>query len=181
MEKKVGVFLMGIFIALVVGFNLYSYFSKDSTNSMSGMAINGNAVSQINISLIAFVLQWVVLLAIVMFAYMKFLKHRKEEEEKVENFIIPSLKSKAETNIDIFYALLLEKKSLTSGTIAKVFKITKDQALEWAKILEEHGLASIEYPAFSDPEIRIQKESEEEEEEEIVQENSSTKQKETKE
>ena len=49
-----------------------------------------------------------------------------------------------------------EKTSLSTATVAKAFLISKEQALEWGKILEEHNLASIEYPAFSDPEITIE-------------------------
>ncbi len=156
MAKKVGVALMGAFVALVVGFNLYSYYTtRNSGSSMSGMAV-GNLSTSVNISLIAFVMQWVILLLIVMFAYMRFLKHRKEEEQKIANFIIPKPRTIAETHIDIFYNLLKEKESLTTGTIAKAFKISKEQALDWAKVLEEHGLASIEYPAFADPEIKVE-------------------------
>lgn len=145
---------MGIFIVLFVGLNLFSYYSrKNSSSSMSGMFLKDLPLGG-SMSLIAFILQWVILLMVVIFAYMKFLKHRKEEEEKIAHFIIPKLKSKAETNLDIFYNLLKDKKSLSTGTIAHAFKITKEQALDWGKILEEHGLVSIEYPAFADPEIK---------------------------
>jgi predicted membrane protein len=155
MVKKAGVKLMGIFIFLFVGLNLFTYYSKkNSASTMSGMFVSNLPVG-INMSLIAFILQWVILLMIVIFAYSKFLKHRKEEEEKILNFVIPKPKSEGETNIDVFYKLLKDKKSLTSTTISKAFNITKEQAIDWAKILEEHGLVTIEYPAFADPEFRI--------------------------
>ena len=157
MAKKVGVTIMGIFVLLVVGFNLYALFGKESmTGAMAGNAISGLSTG-INISLIAFVLQWVILLMIIIFAYSRFLKHKREEEQKIVNYVVPKPNSKAQTNMDFFLDLIKDKKSLTIGILAKVFNVTKDQALDWAKILEEHGLVSIEYPAFSDPEVKLKK------------------------
>lgn len=162
MAKKVGVAIMGIFVLLIVGFNIYSFSSSNRTDSgMTGNAIS-DLSSGINISLIAFVLQWVILLMIVIFAYSRFIKHRKEEELKIVDYVIPKPSSKAETDIDFFYDLIKEKQSLTVGTVAKAFNITKDQALEWAKVLEEQGHLAIEYPAFSDPEVKLPGPSDEE-------------------
>lgn len=163
MAKKVGVSLMGIFMVLFIGVSLFSYYTRQNPNSaISGMII-GDVAANVNISLVAFILQWVILLVVVIFGYMRFLKHRKEEEEKIANFVIPAPKTEAETNIDAFYTLLQDKKSLTTGTVAKAFKITKEQALDWGKILEEHALVTIEYPAFADPEIKIPESKEEKE------------------
>jgi hypothetical protein len=158
MVKKAGVKLMGIFVVLFIGLSLFSYYSrKNSASTMSGMSITNLPIG-INLGLIAFIAQWIVLLMVVIFAYTKFLKHRKEEAEKIAHFVIPKLKSQGETEIDLFYRLLKEKKSLTSGTVAKAFNITKEQALNWAKILEEHNLVLIEYPAFADPEFKVAEE-----------------------
>ncbi len=158
MAKKVGVVMMGSFITVFIGLNLYLYFRRaNSQSTMSGMAVS-NLPMGLNVSLIAFILQWVVLLLIIIFAYTKFLKHRKEEEEKIQHLIIPSPKSKAETNIDVLYNFLKQEKSLSIGAISKIFNITKETALEWGKILEDNDLAIIEYPAFADPEINIKEE-----------------------
>jgi uncharacterized membrane protein (DUF485 family) len=156
-KKKEGPLVMGAFIAVFLGINLFAYFSRKSGRApLSGAAIGENLPLGLNISLLAFILQWVILLVVVIFAYTKFLKHRKEEDEKIKSFVIPAPKSKAETRFDVFYKLLKEKTSLSTATIAKAFSISKEQALEWGKILEEHNLASIEYPAFSDPEVTIE-------------------------
>ena len=155
MAKKVGTILMGLFVLAFSSVNLYFYFNRDNPNSpISGMAITELPLG-LNMSVIAFILQWVVLLLVVMFAYMKFLKHRKEEDEKIGSFVIPTPKSRSETNMDVFYKFLKEKKSLSTRTISKLFTITKEKALDWARILEEHELVIIEYPAFSDPEVKI--------------------------
>ncbi|MEK6945517.1 MAG: hypothetical protein AABW63_01865 [Nanoarchaeota archaeon] len=158
-KKKVAPIIMGAFITLFFGINIFLYFNRKSGRApISGAAIGGDLPLGINMTLLAFILQWVILLVVVIFAYTKFLKHRKDEEEKIKNFVIPPPKSNAETNFDVFYKLLKDKKSLNTSTIAKAFSISKEQALEWGKILEEHNLVSIEYPAFSDPEIIVEEE-----------------------
>lgn len=155
MAKKIGVMVMGAFVVLFTGFNLYSYFSKgNSSTPISGYLVK-DLPGGISMSLLAFILQWVLLLGIVIFAYMRFLKHRKEEDAKVAGFVMPQLHSKSETYLDVFYDLLKEKKALSIRTIAKLFNLKKETALDWAKVLEDHNLATIEYPAFSDPEVKI--------------------------
>ena len=147
---------MGLFVLVFSGLNLYLYFSG-TLNNYTG--ISGEAVSDIpeklNFSLIAFVGQWVLLLMIVMFAYSKFLKHKKAEDMvlKNQNFIIPT--GKSETPLDAFYFLIKQKGILHTGVVATLFKISKETALDWAKMLEEEDLVTVEYPAFSEPEIRI--------------------------
>ena len=155
-KKKVTPIILGTFVVVFSGINLFLYFNRKSARApISGAVIGSNLPLGMNMTLLAFILQWVILLVVVIFAYTRFLKHKKEEDEKIKNFIIPSPKSKAETSFDIFYRLIKEKKSLNTATIAKAFSISKEQALEWGKILEEHNLVTIEYPAFSDPDIIV--------------------------
>jgi hypothetical protein len=161
MAKKIGVAAMGLFVVLFLGINLYLYTVKNNSSSaMSGMAITDLPFG-LNISLLAFILQWIILLCIVFFAYTRFLKHRKEEDEKIKFLVIPEPKSKAETNIDILYNFLKKEEGLSIGAVARIFNVKKEVALGWGKILEENDLATIEYPAFADPEIKIKKDEEE--------------------
>jgi len=157
MDKKkripafVIIFLIGLFILNL----LFFLRKKDNVyNSITGMFVKDISLGM-NMSLIAFIVQWVILLLVVILAYAKFLKHRREEDQKIANFTIPQLKSKAETNLDLLYNLLKEKKVLNIRSVSKLFKVSKEKALEWAKILEDYDLATIEYPTFSDAEIRI--------------------------
>jgi hypothetical protein len=145
-----------LFLLVLFGVNLLFFLGRGDGfyGSVTGMFIKEIPIGM-NMGLIAFIIQWAILLLVVILAYMKFLKHRSEEHEKIINFVIPSPKSKAETHLDVFYHLLQQKKNLSVGSIAKVFKIPKEKALEWAKILEDHDLAIIEYPAFSDAEVKI--------------------------
>jgi len=59
-----------------------------------------------------------------------------------------------ETDFDILYKLVLEKKKVKISEIAAMFKIDKKKAEEWIQILDEHNLARIYYPAMGEPEIR---------------------------
>lgn len=146
-------------IVLIAGLfttNIFYYKSRTSSNTpISGFAIGDNVLFKINMSLVAFVAQWIILLLIVLFAYSKFLKHRKEEDAKIADFVLPKIKSRSQTHLDTFYDLLKIKKSLSITTISKAFRIPKEMALDWAKILESDELVIIEYPAFSDPEVII--------------------------
>lgn len=157
MAKKLGIFLMGLFVVVFSGTNLYMYFgnSDRSYNSLSGMVTGNTIIANMNFSLVAFIIQWVILLLIVMFAYTKFIKEKKNDN--ISHNEIPRMKDSEglDTELDTLYRLLIEKERLSVGAIAKAFDIEKEKAIEWAKILEEHDLVSVEYPAFNDPEVEI--------------------------
>lgn len=154
MIKKRGLIAIVIFViaplalALIKMPNLPSKISSEAISSIF-------TPSEINVSYVIFIIQWLVLLLIIVIAFMKFLKHMKREKIDPPSSKIIQKKTRSETNLDILYNLLKTKKSLKLKTISKFFKITKEKALEWAKILENHELATIEYPAFTDPEVKI--------------------------
>ncbi|MBU2638024.1 MAG: hypothetical protein KJ955_03560 [Nanoarchaeota archaeon] len=52
-----------------------------------------------------------------------------------------------ETDIDRLYRLVNETGRVSVNTAAEVFGLKKEQAEEWGRILESHGLIEIEYPA----------------------------------
>lgn len=62
---------------------------------------------------------------------------------------------KSKTDIDVMYDLIKERKKVSLDTIAETFKIKEETASEWAKILEEANLATVHYPRFGEPEVRI--------------------------
>lgn len=55
------------------------------------------------------------------------------------------------TSIDELYNHIQTTGKITITEIANRFKISKDLAEEWAKILESHELVTVEYPIFSSP------------------------------
>ena len=62
---------------------------------------------------------------------------------------------KTNTDLDLLYFLLREKKKLKIPTISKIFKIDKEKALEWCRILESHDYVIINYPSLSEPEVEF--------------------------
>jgi len=157
--KKRGLITIIIFILIFSTVNLFLFSNK---NSFSYSSISGKFIKEpinlpegITISKIAFAIQWVILLIILIFAYVRFRKHQKEEKIRINLSEIKRKKSRSETELDILYNLLKEKKKLRIKTIARVFKIPKEKALDWGKILENSELVKIEYPAFSDPEVKL--------------------------
>jgi len=161
----------GATILLVLGLIiLNSYLFMEQNNSiLSGFAISDvvsenlpTSTSNINFSTIFFILQWIILISIGTIIYLRAMKKKKKEKEKINVSKIKHPTSRSQTDLDTLYNLLIEKKNLSIGTIGTIFGIKKDVALDWAKILEENNLATIDYPAFNDPEVII-KGSEEEE------------------
>lgn len=68
---------------------------------------------------------------------------------------IEKIKDKNKTDLDTLYDLIRQRKELKISIIAKSFHISKEIALDWAKILESGDLASIEYPAFGEPVLKV--------------------------
>ena len=67
---------------------------------------------------------------------------RKETAVKLEPY---------ETEIDVLYRHVQAVGKISIGEITQAFKISKDLAEEWAKVLEEHEMVSINYPIFGSP------------------------------
>lgn len=159
MVKKRGLLITGIFLFILAGINFFMFLNKDgiSYGFISGMYIK--EIPQLpfglNLSNIAFIIQWIILLSILVFAYSRFVKHKKEEELKLDFHLVKKNYSRSETDLDSLFDLLKDKRNLSTKSISKLFNISKEKALEWAKILENHELVKIEYPAFADPEVKI--------------------------
>ena len=162
-----------IFLIVIVlgGLNLFLYFDQGGVSyaALSGMVVdelNVNLNPNINLSTIIFISQWVLLMLIVLIAFVKHLKGRKSEAVRINYSELKNKKTKANTDLDILYKILKDRKKLKVSVIASTFKITREQALEWGRILENYNLASIEYPAFSQPEIILKEKKVKHEEEE---------------
>ncbi len=167
MRKIITIFLTVFVISFSI-VNLYLYYNQSeiSYSYLSGKIIKEipRLPLDINISLIAFIIQWVLLILIILFAYTRYLKNRREAKVHLTIQEIKKRKSKTETDLDVVYRILKEKKRLPINLISKSFNIDKEKAVEWAKILENSGLAILEYPAFGEPEVRINEKEDENEE-----------------
>lgn len=61
---------------------------------------------------------------------------------------------KYQTEFDLLLEMINEKKSIPMSDIEKMFSVSKDLAEEWGRILEEHNLIKVYYPALGDPLFR---------------------------
>ena len=59
------------------------------------------------------------------------------------------------TDLDDLYNTLKARKELRLSTICRLFNISKDGAVEWARILENGDLAYVDYPSFGEPILKI--------------------------
>jgi len=167
MVKKKGFIIIVFFVLIFSGLNLFLFLNKGDTSysSMTGRFISEipSLPKGLTLSTVAFVAQWLILLVIVLFAYSKFIRHKKTEHLQLNYNQIEQRRSKSGTDLDTLYALLQERKKASIPAIAKVFKISNEKALDWGKILENKELVTVEYPAFSDPEVRMKTKEDEEE------------------
>jgi len=151
--------ILAIFVISVLITSLYLYSNR---SEFSYLHISGESIKDIpklpldiSISLIAFVTQWFILISIILFAYARYLKKKKYEKVTLNIQEIRKKKSGTETDLDLLYRALKDKKKLPIDLISKSFKIDKEKAIEWSKILENSGLATLEYPAFGEPEVKL--------------------------
>ena len=173
MEKKRGkravlvsfIFLLFMIALINTYYNLYGFAAPNiGKTSISGKAVFNDLLdktkdlSQKTRIIIAG--EWLTVIFFLVYILIK-IKNRSEKEKKVEIAIekkdikqLPK-KSKSDTDIDILYELLKQNKMLTISAISKYFKINKELAMEWCKILEEGNLAEIDYPTIGEPRVII--------------------------
>ena len=167
MGKKVKTIFLKVIIivALItlinIGFLLYRSgfdFSSFSRN------LTGKSISELPLMIsetynglsfgakIFLIIQWLLLLTFVVFA---FIKDRKAwKTKKVIPIDIEKAKRPGDTDIDTLYNLINQKKMLKISQIENAFHVNKEIALEWAQILETHDMATIEYPTLSEPVVK---------------------------
>ena len=78
----------------------------------------------------------------------------EKREKKVEDYNIKPLKKTSETQLDELFDMINETGIVKLSEVAKKFNIKKETAEEWGKILEEHNLIELHYPAFGELEFR---------------------------
>jgi hypothetical protein len=145
-------------LLLIIG-NVFVYLKKRNF-SMSGFSTfeliksSRDSLFGLEASSALFFIQWVAIILISLVLYIRFIKKRKMEEKEIIDLSLEERKEN-ETDIDLFYKILKQKKKVRASMIAKAFSIKNEKALEWAKILEDKALVEIEYPAFSEPKIII--------------------------
>lgn len=129
-------------------------------SGVSGYAIGGKAIDQIKqeysrasiVSKIIIIGEWSLLVLLIGISLVGDKIRTKKTRETLE---INRSKDKSNTDIDLLYEALKERKSIPISTISETFKISDQASLEWAKILEDAGLATIYYPRFGEAELKL--------------------------
>ncbi|MFH1500834.1 MAG: hypothetical protein ABIE22_02710 [archaeon] len=155
MKRKRGFIIAALVIILIVLAN--AFLIKSNFFSFTGFAIGEGTSFEttMDLSKIMFVVQWIVILLIVYFAYLRHLKKAKTEKIEISYDDLKGKVGRGGTDIDLLYQLLKDGKKFRASVVMKIFSISRDQALEWMRILEDHDLARINYPAFAEPEIEL--------------------------
>jgi len=118
------------------------------------------------------IVEWIIIFIIIIVILIKVKlnvsKEKKEDKNpknrdlvNMVNIVKKYKKSSSDTELDILYNILKEKKVLGLKTIIQMFRIDKVTALNWCKILEEGDLATLSYPAIGDPKIIVNETEEE--------------------
>lgn len=170
MEKKgVGsklIKLVAMIITLVVLVHTYyTFYSKNEQGFNSGLS--GNVVTE-DADKVAdvylktkdkFILvsEWLLVISLMVISVMK----SKLEIKVTDEITITSKKTRlgiSKTDIDSMYEIILEKKAIKVGALAKYFKVDNLTILEWGRVLEEAKLIKVHYPAMGDPVLLINEE-----------------------
>jgi hypothetical protein len=151
------VFLVIVIILII---NLFFFSLKLRGKPMTGMTIGDKiyeAYGEISLSSKIFLgAQWLVLLVILMGIFIKDRNLRsKGAEEELDGIDMDSMSEKNGTDLDTLYNILKEKKKMRISNIAKIFKVKKEVAMEWCKILESGNLITFEYISAKEPVARI--------------------------
>jgi len=164
--------LMIIILAVIVEIGvIYSIYMP---KSISGHSISDVAELYFDVfpnSNIFLYVQWGIILLILFIVFIKnigILKRRKE----VHGVNLTQTRKGCKTDLDALYIILKQKKKLSVRSIARIFKIKEDLAIEWARILETGELVKIEYPSLGGPivELKVSEEILEKKEHKLIEE-----------
>jgi hypothetical protein len=165
LKKRIGLIIIILFFLILAGASIWFIFSDYYTNFPyiskyldQNLDINNKSIK---ISLISLSVLLIIIILIIFFSLRKLFKISKEEKVKSTYFRIKEAHTRANTDLDALYSILKEHKKIKINEISKTFKVGEDKAIEWAKILENNNLASIQYPSFSEPFLEIKSEEEE--------------------
>jgi len=147
-NKRLVIFLC-VLLALNIIVSVWKFMPK-SGNEMILAAPADSGTS--TIKMILFVGQWVALVALAVFIYIKYLQKKRQQNVKIDLSEFEKFKNiKSGTDIDVLFSILQVKDELSLPVVEKIFNIDKEKALIWGKILEDHNLIVINYPVFSEP------------------------------
>ncbi|MGV8142708.1 MAG: hypothetical protein ACP5NS_03680 [Candidatus Pacearchaeota archaeon] len=148
-----------LMLILVTAHSYYTFFGSKAI--ANGNTISGSAIAEVEeneeifgVQRVAFVVgEWVLVIGILMYLLIKSKMHNSKHDIQNEYLVTTIKKSNkvSETDLDILYKVLNEKKELQISELAKYFKVTDKIMLEWCNILEEARMILIKYPLIGSP------------------------------
>jgi hypothetical protein len=155
---KAPVFLRTLILVVVVFLiNLGAFVYRYINMSITGFTIRESLYGAYQTPLmtkIFLIAEWTLLISGLLFVYIKERKSKINEDE-LSGINLKKLSKKKGTDLDTFYSVLQTKKQLRISTIAKLFEIDKQNAMEWCKILESGNLAYLDYPTAREPVVKL--------------------------
>jgi hypothetical protein len=140
-------------IILNLGYLLYRNISSENFNENS-IASSIMKIFNLSTSLkIIIIVQIFIIISALSYTFSYERKMKRLEKESIESDIKKA--SPSQTDLDVLYEILQKKKELGLSAISESFKIEKEIAMEWCKILESGDLATIDYPVFGEPITKI--------------------------
>ena len=158
-----------VFIVVLLIGNIAAFFSE------YGFRVSGNVIGIFTADLalfrfqsMAFIFQWISIISLMAIAAWENRQISTLPESITQKLAGPKISKveminlkefsnskKSSTDIDVLHAVIQKKGSVKISIIAATFNVSRETALEWSKILESHGLASIHYKVFGDAELTI--------------------------
>jgi len=159
--KEVGVVLAGVLMALVlvVANGAYLFYQVgDSVSAVSGNSIRetvGGLYTGSSIGHRIFILSQFLLLFVIIIVVLMVVEKLKSKAGLSKQNYIGKGNLKSKTDLDTLYEILKRENEISIDDIGKVFKVDLEIALGWSKVLENGGLAVIDYPRFGKPVLRL--------------------------
>lgn len=160
METRKSLFLktmIAIAIIFFINISFFIFMFGLPSGNISGLSITetlSEAYSKVpTASKVFFISAWVIFILLIAGV---FIRDRYFLKKKSAILNLNLSYGKFQTDLDVLYNVLKDRKKIKIKTISESFRVNPNQAMYWAKILESGRLASIEYPGlFGDPELVI--------------------------
>ncbi|MEM0465876.1 MAG: hypothetical protein QXW97_04230 [Candidatus Pacearchaeota archaeon] len=151
--------VLSIFIIiLIINLAYLVYKSGGLSEGITGFSIKENIInSYTNLPIagqVFIITEISFLFLILLITFVRDISIIKKSNSEIIEFHIKKNEGN-KTDLDALYEALKEKKEISVPIIARAFNVDNDIVLEWAKILESSNLATVEYPSFASPVIKI--------------------------
>ena len=146
-----------LFFFFVINMFLFFYRVGGFARGVTGLAVKEIPKEYSSLSSISktfLIGQWALLILLLAYSFIKD-KNLVSRKKELIGIDIKKMSKNSKTDLDTLYNILKMKKQLRASSIAKIFNVNINVAIEWGKILESGNLAIMEYGSTKDPTIKI--------------------------